>query len=153
MVFTCPLLFWCRISSPFRENNNVVVFQFHFHILMPLAHLWFIRLQGQFPNLRTRSCSNLHPLIHPPGRENPYPGIHSVPTYVRRLWRCSLSLARRCRWGFFLHWGWDPKAFLMPPGTFRDSMWLFRKWSLSHSITKITFLRSFLHKFQSSHCQ
>ena len=28
MVLTCPLLFLCKISSPFRENNNVVIFPF-----------------------------------------------------------------------------------------------------------------------------
>ena len=43
-VFTCPLLSWCTISSPIRENNNVVVFPLLFHI-MPLANLWIIRLQ------------------------------------------------------------------------------------------------------------
>ena len=41
MAFTCPLLSWCKISSPFKENNNVVVFPFPFHIFMPLANLWF----------------------------------------------------------------------------------------------------------------
>ena len=25
VVFTCPLLSWCKISSHFRENNNVVI--------------------------------------------------------------------------------------------------------------------------------
>ena len=40
---------------PFRENSNVVVFQFSFHILMSLANLQFIRLQGQLPILKTRS--------------------------------------------------------------------------------------------------
>ena len=34
------------IESPFMENNNVVLFPFPFHIFMPLAKLWFIRLQG-----------------------------------------------------------------------------------------------------------
>ena len=29
IVFTCPRLSWCKISSPFRENNNVVILQFH----------------------------------------------------------------------------------------------------------------------------
>ena len=28
MLFTCPLLSSCKISSPFRENNNVVIFAF-----------------------------------------------------------------------------------------------------------------------------
>ena len=37
IVFTCPLLSWCTISSLFRENNKVVVFRFPFHIFMPLA--------------------------------------------------------------------------------------------------------------------
>ena len=36
-VLTC-LLFWCEILSPFQENNNVVVFQFPSHILMPLTN-------------------------------------------------------------------------------------------------------------------
>jgi hypothetical protein len=31
---------------PFREKNNVVILQFPIHIFMPLANLWFIRLQG-----------------------------------------------------------------------------------------------------------
>ena len=59
MVFTCPLLSLCKISSPFRENKNMVVFPFPFHIFMPLANLWFIRL----PILRTRSCPDLYPFI------------------------------------------------------------------------------------------
>ena len=41
-VFTCPLLSWCKITSPFWENNNVVVFPFPFHISMSLVNLWFI---------------------------------------------------------------------------------------------------------------
>jgi hypothetical protein len=49
--------------SPFREKNNVVIFPILFHIFMPLANLRLICLQGQFPILRTRSCSDLHPLI------------------------------------------------------------------------------------------
>ena len=28
MVFTCLLLSWCKMSSPFKENNNVAVFPF-----------------------------------------------------------------------------------------------------------------------------
>ena len=35
--------------SPFRENNNVVVFPILFHIFMSLANLWLIRFHGQFP--------------------------------------------------------------------------------------------------------
>ena len=46
MVFTCSLLSWCNISSPIRENNNVVVFPFPSHIFIPLANLWLIRLKG-----------------------------------------------------------------------------------------------------------
>jgi hypothetical protein len=68
MVFTCPLISWCKISSSFLENNNVVVFPIPFHIFMPLTNLWLIRLQGQFPILRTRSCPDLYPLIRPPKR-------------------------------------------------------------------------------------
>jgi hypothetical protein len=105
MVFTCPLLSWCKMSSHFRENNNVVVFPIPFHIFMPLANLWLIRLQRQFSILRTRSCPDPYPLIRPPkrplalvrGRILTYPGIHSVPSYVSRLWRCPHSPARRCR--------------------------------------------------------
>ena len=47
MVFPCPLLSWRAISSPFKENNNVVVFPFHYQIFMSLINLWFICLQGQ----------------------------------------------------------------------------------------------------------
>ena len=47
-VFSCLLLSWRKISSPFRENSNVVVFLFSFHIFMPLTNLWFIIcFQGQ----------------------------------------------------------------------------------------------------------
>ena len=35
---------------------------------MPLANLWFIRLQGQFPILKTRSFPDLYLLIRPPRR-------------------------------------------------------------------------------------
>ena len=51
MVFTCLLLSWCKIWSPFRKSSNVVVFQFYFHIFMSLANLWYIRLQRCFPIL------------------------------------------------------------------------------------------------------
>ena len=44
VVFTCPLLSWCRISSPFWENNNIL-FLFPFHIFMALSSLCFFRLQ------------------------------------------------------------------------------------------------------------
>ena len=33
-----------KFPSPYRENNNVVVFQFSFHIFVLLANLWFICL-------------------------------------------------------------------------------------------------------------
>jgi hypothetical protein len=35
-----------EISSPYEENNTVVVFLFPFHISIPLPDFWFIRLQG-----------------------------------------------------------------------------------------------------------
>ena len=54
------------IFSPFRVNNNVVLFPLPFHVFMPLANLWLIRLQGQFPIPRTRVCSGLYPFIRPP---------------------------------------------------------------------------------------
>ena len=64
-----------HLSSSFLMHNfksfqrkYEIVFPFPFHIFMPLANLWFIRLQGQFPILRTRSCLDLQPLIHLPGR-------------------------------------------------------------------------------------
>ena len=63
MIFICPLLPWCQISSPFRENNNVVVFPFFFHIIIPLANLWFICL----PILGT-SFPDIYPLTLAPGR-------------------------------------------------------------------------------------
>ena len=56
MVFTCPLLSWSKISSHFRENNNVIVFPFPFHISMSLAKLRFISLQGSFPILKPISA-------------------------------------------------------------------------------------------------
>jgi hypothetical protein len=40
MVFICPLLSSCKMSSIFRENNNVVVFPFPLHMFMPLANLY-----------------------------------------------------------------------------------------------------------------
>ena len=43
-----------------HQNNNVAVFQIPFHIFMPLASLWLIHLQGQFPFLRTRSCPDIY---------------------------------------------------------------------------------------------
>ena len=52
--------------SLFRENINVVVFPIPFHIFMLLANSWLIRLKGQFPILRTRSCLDLYPRIRPP---------------------------------------------------------------------------------------
>ena len=84
MVFTCPLLSFCKIKSSFRECNNVVVFPFSFHTFTPedylfsshyshllysiifLAILWLIRFQRYLPILRTRSYSDLYSLIHPP---------------------------------------------------------------------------------------
>ena len=54
--------------NPFRENNNVVVFPIPFHIVMPLANLLLIRLQGEFPILRIRSYPDLYTLIRPPRR-------------------------------------------------------------------------------------
>ena len=63
MVFTCPLLSWCKISSPFIDHNNVVVFQFLFRIFIYLINLWFICLQGYFPIPRTRNFPDLYPII------------------------------------------------------------------------------------------
>ena len=45
----------------------MLVFLFSFHIFMPLANL-FIRLQGYFPILSTRSFPDVYPLIRPPRR-------------------------------------------------------------------------------------
>ena len=67
-TMVCTLLSWCEISNHFKENNNLVVFPFPFHIFMPLTNLWFIRLQGYCPILRTRSSLDLYPLIRPPKR-------------------------------------------------------------------------------------
>ena len=72
------------MTSPFRENINEAVLPIPFHIFVPLANLWFLRLQGQFPILRTRSCPDLYPLIRPPKR----PFAHGrgrilIPGFVR----------------------------------------------------------------------
>ena len=61
IVFTCPVLSWCKISGPFRENINVIVLPVSFHIFMLLVNFWFIRLTA-------RSCPDLYPFICPPGR-------------------------------------------------------------------------------------
>ena len=66
--FTCPLLSWCKISSPIKENNNVILFLFPFHIIMSLANLWFIHLQGYFQILMTMHCPGLWMLIRPSRR-------------------------------------------------------------------------------------
>ena len=60
------------------------VFPFPFHISMPLANLWLIRLQGLFPFLRTRSCPDLYPLIRPPRRPLAFSRerIH-IPEFIR----------------------------------------------------------------------
>ena len=44
--------------SSFRENSNVIVFPFPFHI----------PLQGRLPIVKTRSCPDLYPFIRPPRR-------------------------------------------------------------------------------------
>ena len=67
-MFTCSLLFKSKIPSPFRENNNMVVFPFPFLIFMSLANLWLICLQKEFPILRARSFADLYPIIFPPRR-------------------------------------------------------------------------------------
>ena len=54
--------------SPPRPTNNVIVFQFTFHIFMPLVNLWFIHLHGKFPILKEKSCPDLYPFIRLPWR-------------------------------------------------------------------------------------
>ena len=56
MVYTCPVS-WCTISSLFRENNNVVVFPFHF------PHLHVV---GQL-------------VVHPPSRIVSHPKDKKLP--------------------------------------------------------------------------
>jgi hypothetical protein len=51
-----------------KKNNNVVVFSFPFYIFILLPNWWFIRLQGEFPILRTRSCPDLYQPISPSRR-------------------------------------------------------------------------------------
>ena len=68
MAFTFHILSWCKMSSPFRENDNVIVFLFPFQIFMPLANFWFIVLPGWFPILRTIICHDLYLLIRPSSR-------------------------------------------------------------------------------------
>ena len=47
MVFTYLLLCWCKISSPFRESNNMVVFLLLFHIFIPCGSSAF---KDSFPS-------------------------------------------------------------------------------------------------------
>jgi hypothetical protein len=44
----------------------MVVFPLAFLLFIPLADLWLMRLQGKFPILKTRSFTDLYPLIRPP---------------------------------------------------------------------------------------
>ena len=62
----------------------MVVFPFPFHIVVPVGNLWYIRLQRQFPILRT-SGHDLYPFIRPLRKPLALDrGINSVPSYVRR---------------------------------------------------------------------
>jgi hypothetical protein len=54
-----------NLSSTFRENNNVLLLPFPFHIFMPLANLWFIHVQIYFLVIRIRSGPDLYPFIRP----------------------------------------------------------------------------------------
>ena len=83
MVYTCPLLSSCKIPSPFRKNNNVTVFLFLLHIFMPLANLWFFRLQWKFPNLSTLCFPDFYPLIHPPRSLALGRGRILIPGFIR----------------------------------------------------------------------
>ena len=74
--FICGLVYFRNILPqeelsflfPFSENNNVLIFPFPFQVFMSLVNLWLIRLHGQFPILKTRSCPKLCPPIRPPRR-------------------------------------------------------------------------------------
>ena len=71
MVFTCPLLSSCNILNLF-------------HIFISLPNLWFIRLQGYFPILWTRSFTDIYPLIRPPRRLLALDrGIIRIPGFIR----------------------------------------------------------------------
>ena len=50
--FSLVLFFLCKISSPFRENNNV--FPFPSHIFMPFANLWFIPISRIVSHLKDK---------------------------------------------------------------------------------------------------
>ena len=64
----------------------MIVFSFPFHIFMSFANVRFIRLQGQFLILRTRSCLDLYPLIRPPGRPQALGrGRILIPGFIRSL--------------------------------------------------------------------
>ena len=77
--------------SPFRGNNNVVVFPIPFHIFIPLANLWFIPPSWIVSYPKDKKFPWPLP-AHPPSekavgiwqRKNAYPGIYSVPSYVIR---------------------------------------------------------------------
>ena len=70
---------------------------FTFHIFVPLANLWFIRLQElvSHPKASTRSSALQEDHWNLIEGES-FPGIRPVPFYVSRLRRCPLSSARRC---------------------------------------------------------
>ena len=103
--------------SGFVEENTVEVFRhygvkfqvlsekiimgqysrFFSSIFMPLANLWFICLQGQFPILKTRSYPDLYPIIHhlkgsfPVGR-----GRILIPEFIRSLSALSVFEVTHC---------------------------------------------------------
>ena len=61
-----------QVSNNSNTHIHVWLLSCNKCIITPHLHgvdnLWFIRLQGQFPILRTRSCPDLYPLIRPPRR-------------------------------------------------------------------------------------
>ena len=106
LMFSRPLLSLFNISSYLRENNNVVVFPFPFHIFMPLNNSQLIRFQGQFHVLKTRSFPDLYPIIHPPRRPLTLcRGRILIPGFIRShptlsVYDISHSLPRRYRYRF-----------------------------------------------------
>ena len=68
MVFACPLLSWCKIWSPFRENKNIIGFPVPFPYLHAVGQLVVHPPSRIVSHPRTRSFRDLYLLIHPPRR-------------------------------------------------------------------------------------
>ena len=80
----CPLF----LDVKFEVFSGRIVMWQYFRFLSTYSFcqptLWFIRLKGEFPILRTRSCPYLYPLIHHPRRPLAL-GRILIPGFIRSL--------------------------------------------------------------------